>query len=79
MLGKLVQELEGVRRLVLSIKGENGQYVLTRDQVFAILRQYGMLLNLIQRLLEERQSVESPETPHWLDGLGVKKTKDYLN
>lgn len=79
MFGKLVQELEGVRRLVLSIRGENGQYVLTRDQVLAILRQYGTLLDFIQRLLEERKRVESPETQHWLDGLGVEKTKGYLN
>jgi hypothetical protein len=79
MFGKLVQELEGVRRLVLSIRGENGQYVLTRDQVLAILRQYGTLLDFIQRLLEERKRVESPETRHWLDRLGVKKTKGYLN
>jgi hypothetical protein len=79
MLGKLLQEIEGVRRLVLSIKEENGQYVLTKDQVLAILSQYGTLLGFLQKLLEERQGVKFFVAEHRLDKVGVKKTDDYLN
>jgi hypothetical protein len=79
MLGKLRQEIEGVRRLVLSIKEENGQYVLTKDQVLAILSQYRTLLGFLQKLVEERQRVKSFVAEHRLNKLGVKKTDDYLN
>ena len=79
MLDKLRQEIDRVGRLVLSIKEENGQYVLTKDQVLAILSQYGTLLGFLQKLLEERQRVKFFVAEHRLDKLGVKKTDDYLN
>jgi hypothetical protein len=79
MFDKLLQEIEGVRRSVLSIKEENGQYVLTKDQVLAILSQYRTLLSFLQKLVDERQRVKFFVAEHRLNKLGVRRRDDYLN
>ena len=79
MLGKLRQEIEGVRRLVMSIEEENGHTVLTKDQILAVLNQYRRYLEFLHKLLEERQMLEFLLAEHRLNKLGVKKTDGYLN
>jgi hypothetical protein len=48
------------RLRVLNVKFEkvNGKCVLTKDQLLRIVRQYGELLALSQRLYEEHQRIE---------------------
>jgi hypothetical protein len=79
MLGKLRQEIEGVRRLVMSIEEENGHTVLTKDQILAVLNQYRRYLEFLHKLLEERQMLEFLLAEHRLNKLAVKKTDGYLN
>jgi hypothetical protein len=79
MLAKLRQEIDRVRRLVLSIEERNGHTVLTKDQILAILSQYRSYLELLHKLLEERQMLEFLLAEHRLNKLGVKKTDGYLN
>ena len=55
---KLEEELQRVRGLILAIKEKKGKYVLTKDQLIAILNDYCVLLGSLKEVRAERQRVE---------------------
>jgi hypothetical protein len=68
-----------IRLFTLTIKEENGKYVLTKDQFRALLNHYRNLLALSNRLMEERQRLEFRLAEYRLKELGISETKSYLN
>jgi hypothetical protein len=52
------ETLSRLRVLNVNFEEANGKCVLTKDQLLRIVRQYGELLALSQRLLEQHQRIE---------------------
>jgi hypothetical protein len=76
---KLEEELERVRGLILAIKEKKGKYVLTKDQLIAILNDYCVLLDSLKELRAERQRMEFLLAEYRLIKLGLKRVDAYIN
>ena len=73
------EELQRVRALITAIKEENGQCVLTKEEVLAVLDEYSMLLESVEKLLAEWQRVEFLLAEYRLVKLGLKRVHAYIN
>jgi len=75
--------MEGVQKwvggLALTIKEEDGKYVLTKDQLETLLNKYRELLCLLKKLMDERQTMELLLVEHRLKKLGITNVDGYLN
>jgi hypothetical protein len=75
--------MEGVQKwvggLALTIKEEDGKYVLTKDQLETLLNRYRGLLRLLKKLMDERQTMELLLVEHRLKKLGITNVDGYLN
>ena len=63
----------------LTIKEKDGEYMIGKDQLLTILRQYRELMVLLKRLLDERQVMEFLLDEKRLKKLGVSQNDGYLN
>ena len=79
MACKLEEELEWVRGLMSAIKEENGQYVLTKDELLAVLDGYRVLLESVKKLQAERQRMEFLLAEYRLVKLGLKRVDGHIN
>jgi hypothetical protein len=65
--------------LILAIREKNGEYVLTKDQLGALLSQHRLIVDLLKRLVGRLQKVEFLLAESGLKKVGVTKGDDYLN
>ncbi|NIS67927.1 MAG: hypothetical protein GTO12_02935 [Proteobacteria bacterium] len=79
MSDKLEKELQSILGLTLVAKEDNEKYVLTKDQLQALLDDYRKLLGLLSTLLDQRQRLEYLLVEHRLENLGIVIVEDYLN
>jgi len=73
------QEKIRIRSFTMTIKEENGRYVLTKGQLQFLTNQYRNMFSILNRLLEERQILEFRLAEHRLKKLGISETKNYPN
>ncbi len=79
MSTELKDELQLFLGLALDIREDDGNYVLTKDQLRVILNRYKKLNSILKKLLRERQRLEFSLVEDRLKKLGVTKVDDYMN
>ena len=76
---KLEEQLEWVRGLMSVVSEENRQYVLTKDELLAVLDGYSALLESLEKLQAEQQRMEFLLAEYRLVKLGLKGVDGYIN
>ncbi len=79
MSTELKDELQLFLGLALDIREDDGNYVLTKDQLRVILNKCKKLNSILKKLLRERQRLEFSLVEDRLKKLGVTKVDDYMN
>lgn len=76
---KLEEQLEWVRGLMSVVSEENRQYVLTKDDLLAVLDGYSALLESLEKLQAEQQRMEFLLAEYRLVNLGLKRLDGHIN
>jgi hypothetical protein len=73
------EQRHNVPLFTMTIKEENGKYVLTKSQLQFLINQNKFMFSLLNRLLEERRRLELLLAEHNPENFVISETKSYLN
>jgi hypothetical protein len=73
------EEKYKVRSFMMTIREENGKYVLTKGQLQFLINQNRSMFSLLNRFVEERERLEFLLAEHRLKKLGILAAESHLN